>query len=57
MTAAGYAGRLHLLRGQLREVLLPEPVQAVAVSLASCLPPDLCGQLCTTRSLVSVNAQ
>ena len=48
MTAAGYAGCLHLLQGQLREVLLPEPFQAVAALPASCLPPDLCGQLCIT---------
>lgn len=48
MTAAGYAGRLHPRHRQLREVLLLEPVQAVAASPATCWAPGLCGQLYIT---------
>ena len=57
MTAADYAGYLHHLQGQSREVLLLEPLQAVAASPASCLAPDLYGRLCITGSLVRFNVQ
>lgn len=48
MTAVDYAGRLELLQGRPREVLLLEPLQAVAALPASCLAPDLYGRLCIT---------